>query len=191
MGRPKALLRVGGVTFLGRAVRSLLEGGCAPVVVVLASGDAAGTREAEAAGAQVLINPDPGEGPITSLRLALAAVGADAAGLVVHPVDHPLVRADTVAALIAAADSTGAALTLPVHGGERGHPAVFGAALFAELADPALEGGARTVTYRHLEGALLVEVDDAGVLTDIDTPEIYESVLAAQAGGPGSGGAHP
>ena len=191
MGRPKALLRVGGVTFLGRAVHSLLEGGCAPVVVVLAGGDAAGTREAEAAGAQVLINPNPGEGPITSLRLALAAVGRDAAGLVVLPVDHPLVRADTVVALIAAAHAAGADLTLPVHGSERGHPAVFGAALFAELADPALEGGARTVTYRHLEGALLVEVDDAGVLTDIDTPEIYESVLAAQAGGPGSGGAHP
>jgi len=191
MGRPKALLRVGGVTFLGRAVRSLLEGGCAPVVVVLAAGDAAGAREAEAAGAQMLINPDPGEGPITSLRLALAAVGRDASGLVVLPVDHPLVRSDTVATLIAAAGSTGAALTLPVHGGERGHPAVFGAALFAELADPTLEGGARTVTYRHLEGALLVEVDDAGVLTDIDTPEIYESVLASQSGGSGSGGAHP
>jgi molybdenum cofactor cytidylyltransferase len=64
-----------------------------------------------------------------------------------------------------------------MHHGKRGHPAVFGAALFAELADPSLEGGARTVVHRHLDRALLVDVEDAGVLTDIDTPEAYAAAL--------------
>jgi CTP:molybdopterin cytidylyltransferase MocA len=188
MGRPKALLRVGGETFLRRAVSSLRGGGCDPVFAVVVAGDATGAREAAAAGAQVLTNPDPGEGPITSLRLALDAAGDAAEGLVYLPVDHPLVRPETVAALLTAARSAGAALTLPVHDGQRGHPAVFGAALFAELSDASLEGGARTVTHRHLADALLVGVDDPGVLTDIDTPEIYESVLAADTRSGGTGG---
>lgn len=181
MGRPKALLRVGEATFLARAVRALGEGGCDPVLVVVAAGDDAGAREAREAGARVLTNADPGEGPITSLRLALAALEDDVPGLVMLPVDHPLVRPGTVAELLAAARSTGAPLTLPRHAGERGHPAIFGAALFDELTDPALEGGARTVTHRHLPQALLLDVDDPGVLTDIDTPEIYRAVLAGGA----------
>jgi nicotine blue oxidoreductase len=180
MGRPKALLRVEGETFLERTVRALQGGGCDPVFVVVAEGDDPGEREAAATGARVLTNPDPGEGPITSLRVALAELDDSAVGLVYLPVDHPMVRADTVAALLAAARSSGAALTLPVYGSERGHPAVFGRSLFAELSDPSLEGGARTVTHRHLDDARLVEVDDAGVLTDIDTPEIYEAAIGGR-----------
>lgn len=177
MGQPKQLLRVGRQTFIERTVAALRGGGCDPVFVVVAVGDEDAARVAARAGARVLTNPDPGEGPITSLRLALAELDESVAGLVFLPVDHPLVLADTVAALLAAAGAAGAALTLPVHGSQRGHPAVFGRSLFGELTDPALEGGARTVTYRHLDAALLVEVDDPGVLADIDTPEIYETVV--------------
>jgi len=177
MGSPKALLRVEGDTFMSRTVRALRTGGCDPVLVVVADGEEALTTEAETAGARVLINPAPGEGPITSLRLALATLGNSVAGFAYLPVDHPMVRAETVSALIAAARDAGAVLTVPTHEGRRGHPAIFGAALFAELTDPALEGGARTVVHRHLPRALLVEVDDAGVLTDIDTPEAYAAVV--------------
>jgi CTP:molybdopterin cytidylyltransferase MocA len=184
MGRPKALLPLSGKSFLWHGVRALLDGGCDPVLVVVGPGDVAGAREAERAGARVLTNADPGEGPITSLRLALAVLNASVRGLVYLPVDHPLVRAGTVRALLAAARSTRAPLVLPVHAAERGHPVVFDRALFPELADPTLAGGARTVTHRHLGEALLVEVDDPGVLTDIDTPDAYESVIAGR-GHPG------
>jgi CTP:molybdopterin cytidylyltransferase MocA len=54
-----------------------------------------------------------------------------------------------------------------------------------ELLDPELEGGAKTVVHRHLDSARIVEVDDEGVVIDIDTPEAYHSVLA---GGHGIGG---
>ena len=177
MGRPKALLRVDGETFVSRTVHALRDGGCDPVVVVVAAGEHALASEAEAAGARVLVNPEPGEGPITSLRLALASLGDSVAGFAYLPVDHPMVRADTVSTLLAAARAGEAALTLPTHDGKRGHPAIFGAALFGELADQALEGGARTVVHRHLPHALLIDVDDAGVLTDIDTPEAYAAVV--------------
>jgi CTP:molybdopterin cytidylyltransferase MocA len=182
MGRPKALLRVEGETFLRRTIEALRGGGCDPVLVVVSGrpgdeGAAAAADAAKRAGARVLANPAPGEGPITSLRMAIASLGDSVGGLAYLPVDHPLVRPETVGALLTAARAKRAALTIPTHRGERGHPAVFAAALFPELADPALEGGARTVVHRHLEGALLVEVDDAGVITDIDTPEAYAAVV--------------
>lgn len=181
MGRPKALLRVEGETFLSRTIQALGGGGCDPVLVIVSErpGDAVAEASdlARRAGAHVLVNPDPGEGPITSLRLAIEALADSASGLAYLPVDHPLVRPDTVAALLSAARAARAALTVPTYRGERGHPPVFSATLFPELADPALEGGARTVVHRHLERALLVEVEDAGVITDIDTPEAYAAVV--------------
>lgn len=178
MGRPKALLRIDDDTFLRRVVRALSDGGCDPVYVVVEEGDDPAAEEASAAGARVLHNPDPGEGPITSLRLALAALDDGTEGVVYLPLDHALVEPRHVARLLAEADASGAPLALPVHEGKRGHPAFFGRTLFEELSDPELEGGARTVVHRYLDRARLLPTDDPAVVVDIDTPEAYERALA-------------
>lgn len=180
MGRPKALLDAGGRSFVAAVVGTLVGGGCDPVVVVTAPGQREVGRRAQAAGALVLANPDPGEGPITSVRLALAVLGARVEGIALLPVDHPAVRPETVAALLEAFAPGDAPLVLPTFGGRRGHPAVFGRRLFAELLDPALEGGARAVVHRHLAEARTVEVDDPGILADIDTPEAWRAAFAAR-----------
>lgn len=182
MGTPKALLDAGGRSFVSAVVGTLAGGGCDPVVVVTGPGQREVARRAEAAGALVLLNPDPGEGPITSLRLALAVLGPGVEGVALLPVDHPAVRPETVTALLEALASGGAPLVLPTSGGRRGHPAIFGRRLFAELLDPALQGGARAVVHRHLDEAHTVEVDDPGILADIDTPEAWRSAFRTRRG---------
>jgi len=177
MGAPKALLDAGGRSFVSAVVGALVGGGCDPVVVVTAPGQVEVGRRAEGAGARVLVNPEPGEGPITSLRMALSALGPGVDGVAILPVDHPAVRPETVAALLDALAAGGAPLVIPTVEGRRGHPAVFHRRLFAELLDPRLQGGARAVVHRHLEEATLVEVDDPGVLADIDTPDAYRAVF--------------
>ena len=176
MGQPKALLQAHGETFVASAVNALRAGGC-DVVFVVVPADVALKDAAAATGATVLLNPDPGEGPITSLRLVLAAGGGSAEGLVDLPVDHPLVRSATVASVIAAARATGAPLVVPTLQGDRGHPAYFSSVLFSELADPDLVGGARTVVHRHIEAATLLAVDDPGIRSDIDTPAAYAAAF--------------
>lgn len=176
MGAPKGLLELDGETFAHRVVRALRAGGCAPVLFVARPDDEGAAEEARASGATVLENPDPGPGPITSLRLALAELDGAVTHVVWLPLDHPRVRPATVKTLIRAAHAHGAHVTLPLHQGRRGHPAVFARALFPELLDPALEGGARTVVHRHLDGARLVEVEDPGVLIDVDTPAEYRAL---------------
>jgi len=181
MGRSKAGLELDGQTFLRRVVRALADGGCDPVFVVTAEGDESVAAEARRAGALVLANAEPGEGPITSLRIALGAIEDSIDAVVYLPVDHPLVLAETVSALLEAASTSGAKLTLPMRGAKRGHPAIFSRSLFAELLDPRLEGGARVVVHRHLDSAHLMQSSDAGVIADIDTPEAYRAAVAAGA----------
>lgn len=192
MGTPKGLLGLDGRTFTRRVVETLVAGGCDRVLVVVRAGDEATAGEARAAGAEVLENPEPGDGPITSLRLALTCLPSEARSVVWLPLDHPKVRAETVRALVdamregeaeASASDGPPVLALPLHRGERGHPAVFGRAVFAELLDRELVGGARTVVHRHLDAgtALLLETDDPGVLVDVDTPEEYEALVRSDA----------
>lgn len=177
MGRPKALLEIGGRTFVARSVHALVEGGCDAVRVVVRSDDRDTAALARRAGASVVRNADPGDGPITSLRLALAPMRDVLSGIVVLPLDHALVEARHVHDLLARARASDAPIVLPVRRGKRGHPSFFRHTLFDELLDPALEGGARTVVHRHLDDAHTFDCDDVAVVTDVDTPaDLAEAV---------------
>lgn len=176
MGRPKPLLRADGRTFLERAITVLLEGGCAEVVAVL-SADGAAEEEARSAGARLVLNRATRSQQIDSLRLGLASLAPESAAAVVLPVDHPLVRTATVAALIghwrATADSGATSPVIrPVHDGRPGHPTLFPRSMWTALMAP-LPQGARTVVEEGRHPTDDVPVADPGILADIDTPEAF------------------
>jgi nicotine blue oxidoreductase len=171
MGRPKPLLEAGGATFVERAVRALREGGCAPVVVVLPSGDEV-ARLAESAGAEGVVNPDPESQQVDSLRVGMDAV-PEADAVVVLPVDHPLVSAATVAALIVAHRADPGAVVRPTFRGRPGHPTLFPRAVWPALRRPSLPRGAESVVAARETRTMDVAVKDEGVVADIDTPADY------------------
>ncbi|GMR12258.1 MAG: hypothetical protein BMS9Abin29_0447 [Gemmatimonadota bacterium] len=173
MGVPKALLHAEGCTFLDRVVDTLQEGGCAPVIVVVAHLDGPVAERARAIGARVEVNRRPADGPITSLRVGLRALSDPVEACAFLPVDHPLVKAATVARLIASLEVSETPIVVPSYRGERGHPVLFRRTVFPELFEDDLAEGARTVVHRHLQNLTDVAVPDPGVLADIDTPEEY------------------
>jgi molybdenum cofactor cytidylyltransferase len=179
MGRSKALLPIGDETFVERAIGVLLDGGCSAVVVVVAPGDDEVVRLAEQAGALVVVNPDDGSDQASSLRRGLAETTDAAEAAAVLPVDHPLVRAGTIAEVLRAFRGSRAPIARPVHEGRPGHPGVFARRVFAELSDPDLPRGAHTVIERHAAELLDVPVDDPGAVADIDTPADYERFVEA------------
>lgn len=177
MGTPKALLAVGGETFLTRVVRTARAGGLDPLVVVTGpSHPEIVARHGELAPLLVR-NPHPEEGQLSSLRVGLAALPSGVDAAVVLLVDHPLVQAETVRALLRARAAQRAAMAVPVHAGRRGHPVLFGREVFAELAACPLEAGARAVVGADPTRVAEVEVQDAGVLADVDTPAEYARMV--------------
>ena len=160
---------------------ALRDGGCDPILVVYDPAEPAVSAEARRleveAGVITLENPEPGEGPITSLRLALSHLPEHCEGVAWLPLDYPLVDGPVVGRLLEAAAESGAPLTLPMHAEKRGHPALFRRPLFAELVDPELAGGARIVVHRHLSEACIVPFDENAVVIDVDTPEAYDALL--------------
>ncbi len=173
MGTPKALLEVGGRTFIERVIHVLRAGGCGRVLVVLPTLDGPVADKAVEAGAQVVENPSPEHGPIGSLRASLRVLDDSVEGISFCPVDHPLIHENTVQNLITMFRQSQAPLVVPTFNGKRGHPVLFRKALFDELLNDALPEGARTVVHRHLEGAASVPVDDEGTVIDIDDMTAY------------------
>jgi len=139
------------------------------VTAVVRPEDVALARLLRDTGANVIACPRAHEGMGASLSCGVSAV-ADAHGWVVMLADMPWVRPSTIA-LIAEALAAGADIAAPSFQGQRGHPVGFARRHFAALS--ALQGdeGARSVVATHANAVTLVEIDDPGVLRDIDTPD--------------------
>ena len=172
MARPKPLLEVGGMTFLDRAARTLLAAGCRRRYIV-ASADAEWLDRAARLGLDVIINNAPESEQIESLELAVKQLPADTAAILVLPVDLPLVREDTAAAVTASFRAQPNQLILPFHNGVAGHPVLIGRELFDDIGSKPLEEGIRSLILMHARHLREVKVVDPGILIDIDTPDDY------------------
>ena len=169
MGGPKALLRLGDLTFLARALALFSTAGTAPLAVLGAEAARVRAQAGLPEDATVVVNERWREGMLTSIWRGLEAaeaLGADAA--LVQPVDNPFVAPATVAAVLDAL-ARGAPIAVPSHGGRRGHPAGFARSVWPALREAPLDGGARAVLQARPH--LVVHVP-AGpdCLVDIDTP---------------------
>jgi CTP:molybdopterin cytidylyltransferase MocA len=181
MGEPKALLEVDGQPFLERAIRLLRQAGCRYVLAVVAPDDDWIVRIADTSGAAVVINDKADSEQIDSLRLGIANLPDDYDAVVVLPVDFPRVQQKTVDALFAEYARQPSAVLNPTYHGKPGHPVIFSSDVVAELLRPDLPHGARSVIEQHTAEARTLEVDDPGVLIDIDTPADFREHVGERA----------
>lgn len=177
MGTPKATLKAGGTSFLARAAGSLLEGGCEEVVVVTGSHHAEIVAEVDTWPGtwpvRVVRNTTPGGDQLSSIGTGLDLLDHPGIhGVVIGLVDHPFVAAATVARLREAFARTGAPVVRPRFGGRHGHPVLFGRAAFDALRAPSPDG-AKSVLRLFASTQVWVDVDDEGVILDVDTPDDY------------------
>ena len=119
-----------------------------------------------AEGLHIVVNPNADGGMGTSLACGVAA--AEANGWLIALADMPAIQPDTVRRVVGALHA-GAATVAPAFRGRRGHPVGFAAPMRSELRASAGDAGARHVLARH--PPQLIEVDDPGVLYDVDTLE--------------------
>ena len=172
-GGPKAwaLLPDGG-SFLDACGMTLREAGASPVVATLPPA----TEDPRIDGLEVIALPEPGMDMFGSLRVGLDRLVKSRSWRVVAvlPVDHPLVRPETVTELAAAAGPA----AIPSFNGKHGHPVcldreVASAIVRGELAGPTLR------EVLHAVGTASVPVDDPGVIANCNTPETLAAALIA------------
>lgn len=118
-------------------------------------------------------NDHPELGQSRTIRLGTEAL-QDTCGAIVYMVaDQPLLRRESVAALIGAWREHPTCIVAAAHGGVRGNPCVFPAEFFPELCALTGDTGGSAVIRRHEDRLRLVETDPLE-LFDVDTEEALE-----------------
>ena len=177
MGFPKALLRYREETFLDR-LAGLFVARCSPVIVVLGA-EAERIRASVHSAATFVVNPAWARGQTTSMQCGLRAVPREADGVLFTLVDHPAVARATIDALLAG--SPAALVRVPRYQGRRGHPIWFSRELIQEFLALPETGAARDVVRGHAAETEFLDVDDPGILADIDDPEAYRGLVGGGA----------
>ena len=178
MGVPKQTLQFRGQSMLRRAALAALGAGCRPVVVV--TGAYAEQSRGELRGLDVLevVNALWETGMASSVRAGVEGlVGADpeVAAAVLMLCDQPHVNAEVINGLVAAYRATGRPVVASAYGGSFGVPALFGRALFAELARLEGAAGAKQVIKRHAAEAHFLPFRGGEV--DVDTPDDFSRLI--------------
>ena len=174
MGSPKALLAYQGQTFLERICTAFFDAGVEELVVVLGAWeDRLRPALPQHPALRTVVNPHYAQGQLSSLVCGLGALSPDSAAAVVNLVDHPLVRPETIAALMASFRTDPLPIIIATHQGQRGHPVLFSRQVYAELLAAPLDKGAKTVVRKDPARVRHVPLDDPGIVADIDTPQDY------------------
>ena len=179
MGRPKAIVSVGGRPMLDRTLSNVRDARIEPVVVVLGSHAREVRNAVDLSDASVVENPRFAEGLSSSLRAGLKAVPSDSRFVMVVLGDEPFVDPTTLERLVRRAEEGDGAIFIPTYKGVRGNPVVFDARLASEAERIEGDVGCRGMFPHHLREIREVPVDDPGVLVDIDTEPELRTVEAA------------
>jgi molybdenum cofactor cytidylyltransferase len=173
LGAPKQLLKVGKKSVLETVVHRFLESKVDEVVLVLGFLADEILRTSDFGDARIVMNPDYEQGLGSSLRVGIEAVSLRASAAVVALGDQPLLSVQTIESLLRKYSETRGLIVAPYFRKRRGNPVLFDRSLFPDLKKAKGDEGAKGLIVRMQETVVKVQVDDIGVLVDIDTEEDY------------------
>ena len=155
-------------TPVGVAALRSLAASVDAVIAVVRPGDSVMEKAFAAQGARVSVCPRASEGMGVSLAWGVRAAPV-AEGWIIALADMQWIDPKSIG-MIAQALRDGAALVAPHYRGKRGHPVGISEVFFGQLAALSGDEGARHLLAANAAYVQVVDVNDAGVLRDIDTP---------------------
>ena len=174
MGDFKPMLNIGSISIAQRIVANFHQAGVDKIVMI--TGYNATTLERHLSGNGIIFLRN--ENYETTQMFDSAKIGLEylkdkCDRILFTPVDIPLFTSATVKTLI----ESGAELACPVCEGQQGHPILIAARLVDNILSDSGEGGLKGAISRCGAEMREIEVEDAGVLHDADTPEDYRALL--------------
>jgi CTP:molybdopterin cytidylyltransferase MocA len=174
---PKALLKIGEETFAEAIARKMMECGFVPVLIAGYHAHEIRENFKNRLQIEILENPHYQEGQFSSLKEGLKNLQNTNEGVIVWPVDQPLVKAETALAIVNAFQRGRSPVTIPVLQSKRGHPVVYGPEAVQTILSMDRSHTAKDLQAIYGDKISFVEVDDPGILIDIDTPEDYRQYI--------------
>jgi molybdenum cofactor cytidylyltransferase len=185
MGKVKQSLPLGHGTVLTQTIANVRGAEVNEIVLVLGASAEIIHRQLPLPllkGLKVVVNHAYVEGMSSSLRAGISALDQHSEAALIILGDQPFIRSQTMDQVIRAYRRDQAQIVIPSFQGSRGNPVLLDRSVFSEVM--ALEGdtGCRAIFGNHLEGIVKVEVEDEGILLDIDDPDDYNRLRGRESG---------
>jgi molybdenum cofactor cytidylyltransferase len=170
MGSPKALVSYQGTSFLEHLLSVTNHPALGIRRVVLGPDAEAISRQIALPPDEIVVNHEWKKGQLSSIHAALHSLPSNTEGMLLCPVDHPLVSAFLIGSLVDAFLVTRAPVVVPSYKGRRGHPVIFSAATFQELLNAPMDQGARAVVWAHKGKVSEVSTTEEGCILNLNDP---------------------
>lgn len=164
-GRDKRLERLSsGATLLEHMLALIAAAGLNAYVVLRNDDDLQQSLDVP-----VLVASDADAGMGRTIAQAVAQLPADTSGCLILPVDLPLLKAETIAAVASALVKGG--IVKPCCEGRSGHPVAFSLQYYERLKSLTGDQGGRQIIADNPDQVIHLDVSDSGIYIDVDTPE--------------------
>lgn len=175
MGEPKLLLPWGETTIIRQVCQQICASPLHEVVVVTGETDDAVRAQLEGLRVRVVHNPRAAQDEmLSSLKVGLDAIWDSCEACMIILGDQPRVQPATIAAVLSAYNQGLGRIVAPSYNKRRGHPLLIDRSFWQGLKDLPKNKAPRDLLRANENAIFHVQVDDDGILQDIDTPEDYK-----------------
>jgi len=179
-GSPKALASWKGTTVIGHIQNMLVLTQVDEIIVVLgAQADAIKPHLLKHKKVKFVYNKDYNFGQTSSFKAGIGELSKDTKGILLYPVDFPMIARSTVDGLIKVYAEQGPLIMIPMFNGRKGHPPLFSGILRSEFLGLDNSLGINSVAHAHEPETALFTVNDPGTVAGFNTPEEFEALKAA------------
>jgi molybdenum cofactor cytidylyltransferase len=177
MGSQKLLMPFGKATIVETVVDHVLDSKVDGVVVVLGADHEKVKLTLGGRPVKFCHNTAHEQGMFSSVICGLRALPEDAGTALIYLGDQPGIPPSVTNAVLEAYNEELCGIVIPVHMHRRGHPLLVDLKYRREIEKLDLEQGLRALRHHFPQDVLEVEVDEPGILVDIDTPEDYNNAI--------------
>jgi len=182
MGSPKALVPFRGVNFVQHLLGATRHPRVGVTRIVLGAAAEEIRAQLNVDPALIVVNSEWEKGQLSSIQAAIQSLPPGTEGMILAPVDHPLVSANLVSQLIKKFDEKDYPIVLPTFHARRGHPVIFRAPLYEELLQASPDVGARQVVWAHDKEIAEVPTEEEGVILNLNDPETLKKAMGGSSG---------
>jgi CTP:molybdopterin cytidylyltransferase MocA len=192
MGTPKQLMAYGGDSFLKRAIEGFIRAGADDIIVVcgymfermkehILNSNYSIPKNELLDRLIIVENAGYKSGQLSSIKAGLNAFTRKKAvdfyrGFMIQLIDRPLVRYETFIKLKETFASGAQPILIPSYQMKRGHPACFSSVFISRILSLGGNASLKDILNSHESCINYLNVDDAGIITNVDTPLEYEKI---------------
>lgn len=182
MGDQKLLLPYGQSTIIETVVDNVLNSYLDHVMMVLGPNQEEIKQALKQKPVQYCYNSEHEKGMLSSVICGVRALPTDAQSTLIFLGDQPGIPPEVTNRVMDAYNEELYGIVIPVHDHRRGHPLLVDMKYRKTLEQLDLEEGLRSLRHHFPGDVLEVEVDEPGILVDIDTREDYQKALRLRDG---------